>query len=173
MRARRSSQRKETHEELQRNKGGYKQKQNTLKTAPCQERLNLTHLHIFQTILLADTPQHILLATLLHLPREQQLVEDKVRLLEVENDIQLAHVPVVLVHLLDVAVDDFERDQLVVRRRAACDEEQRGIAAVDYLCVCNWLRVSTGIESSEGIESTYPCTRGNCTSACDGTGPAG
>lgn len=71
----------------------------------------------------------------MHLPRKQQLVEDEVCLLEVEDDVELADVAVVLVHLLNVAVDDFERDQLIVGRVAAGDEEERGISAIDDLGV--------------------------------------
>jgi hypothetical protein len=55
--------------------------------------------------------------------------------LEVEDDVELADVAVVLVHLLDVAVDDFERDQLIVGRVAAGDEEERGISAIYNLGV--------------------------------------
>lgn len=51
--------------------------------------------------------------------------------MEIEDDIQLANVPVVFVHLLDVAVDDLEGDQFVVSRCAAGDEEERCIAAID------------------------------------------
>jgi hypothetical protein len=72
----------------------------------------------------------------LHLARQQELVENEVGLLEVEDDIQLAYVAVVLVHLLHVAVDDFEGDELVVGRVAAGDEEERGISAIDNLGVC-------------------------------------
>lgn len=73
-----------------------------------------THLHIFQAVLLTDTPQHILLTTLLHLSRQQELVQDKVCLLEVEDDVEFTHVAVVLVHLLHVSMDDFQTDQFVV-----------------------------------------------------------
>lgn len=53
--------------------------------------------------------------------------------MEVEDDVEFADVAVVLVHLLDVAVDDFERDQLIIGGIAAGDEEERGIAAVHNL----------------------------------------
>lgn len=95
-----------------------------------------THLHVFQTVLLTNAPQHILLATFLHLSCQQELVQDEVGLLEVEDDIQLAHVPVVLVHLLDVSMHDLEGDQLVVGGGAAGDEEEGGIATVDDLGIC-------------------------------------
>ena len=91
----------------------------------------VTHLHFLQTVLRPNDPQNILLAALLHFTRQQQLVEDKVRLLEVEDDVQLADVAVVFVHLLDVAVHDFEGDEFVVFRVGGGDEEEAGVAAVD------------------------------------------
>lgn len=98
--------------------------------------MKVAYLNVFQTVLLADTPQHVFLAALLHFSGEQQLVQDEVCLLEIENDVQLADVAVVFIHLLDVAVDDFKADQLVVGCRAAGNEEERRIATVDYLLVC-------------------------------------
>lgn len=50
--------------------------------------------------------------------------------MEVEDDVELAHVAVVLVHLLDVAVDNLEGDQLIVGGVAAGDEEERGVSAI-------------------------------------------
>lgn len=88
------------------------------------ESSGFTHLHVFQAVLLADTSEHVLLAALLHLTRQQKLVEDEVCLLEVEDDVELADVAVVLVHLLDVAMDNLEGDQLIVGGVAAGDEEE-------------------------------------------------
>ena len=96
----------------------------------------VTHLHLLQPVLRPDHAQHVLLATLLHLARQQQLVEDEVGLLEVEDDVQLADVAVVLVHLLDVAVHDFQRQEFVVGGVGGGDEEEGGVAAVDDLRFC-------------------------------------
>ena len=96
----------------------------------------ITHLHLLQPILRSNDPEYILLARLLHLPRQQQLIEDKIRFLEVEDDVELADVAVVFVHLLDVAVHDFERDEFVVGRVGGGDEEEGGVTAVDYFGVC-------------------------------------
>jgi hypothetical protein len=104
--------------------------------------LSLTHLHVLEAVLLAYTPQHVLLAALLHFAGQQELIEDEVSLLEVEDDVELAHVAVVLVHLLDVAMDDFERDQLIVGGVAAGDEEERGVSAVDNLGVCEFVSLA-------------------------------
>ncbi len=95
----------------------------------------LSYLNVLQTVLLTDTPQHVLLTALLHLARQQQLIQYEVGLLEVEDNVQLAHVAVVLVHLLDVAVDNLQRDELVVRGGAAGDEEEGGVASVYDLTV--------------------------------------
>jgi hypothetical protein len=86
--------------------------------------------------LCSNDSEHVLFAALLHLSGDQQLVEDEVGLLEVEDDVQLANVAVVLVHLLDIAVDDFESDQLIVCVVGSGDEEERGIAAVHDFGVC-------------------------------------
>jgi hypothetical protein len=85
--------------------------------------------------LLPDTTKHILFATLLELTGKQQFIENVVSLGEGEDDVQLAHVSVVLVHLLDVSVDDFESDQFVVFGGATCDKKQRCVAAVHNLGV--------------------------------------
>lgn len=59
--------------------------------------------------------------------------------MEVEDDVQLAHVSIVLVHLLDVAVDNLEGDELVVVGIAAGDKKEGGVSAIDYLRI--WLEV--------------------------------
>jgi hypothetical protein len=101
-----------------------------------RQRLIFTHLHLLEAVLGANNPQHILLGALLHLAGDEQLVEDEVGFLEVEDDVEFADVAVVLVHLLDVAVDDFEGYELIVRRVGGGDEEEGGVAAVDDLGVC-------------------------------------
>jgi len=98
------------------------------------------YLHIFKTVLLSDAPQHVLLATLLHLSRQQQLVQDKVCFLEVEDDVELANVAVVFVHLLHEAVNNLQCDQLIVGRVDAGDEEERGVAAIDNFGICLHVR---------------------------------
>ena len=103
-----------------------------------------THLHVLETVLLAYAPKHVLLAAFLHLACQQQLIEDEVGLLEVEDDVELADVAVVLVHLLDVTMDNFECDQLIVCGVAASDEEERGISAIHNLCVCEIVSLAKG-----------------------------
>ena len=87
--------------------------------------------------MLANTPQNILLAALLHFSGQEKLIQDEVCLLEVEYNVQFADVAVVLVHLLDVAVHDFKADQFVVGSGATSDEKEGRITTVDYLLVCS------------------------------------
>lgn len=90
-----------------------------------------THLHIFQSILLVYTSQDILLAAFLHLPGQEEFVQDKVCFLKVENDIQFANIPIVFVHLLNIAMNNLKGDQFVIRGRTTGDEEERCITTVD------------------------------------------
>lgn len=105
-----------------------------------------THLHVLQAVLCSNDPKNVLLAALLHFASDQQLIQNEVGLLEVEDDVQLADVAVVLVHLLDIAVDDLERDQLVVGVVGSGDEEERGIAAIDDFRVCGGGGLARGEE---------------------------
>lgn len=108
-----------------------------------------TDLHVFQGVLLADASEHVLLAALLHFAGKQQLVQDVVGLGEGEDDVELADVSVVLVHLLNVAVDDFEGDEFIVVGGAAGDEEERGVAAVDDLGVLVFKEVAHASASGQ------------------------
>jgi len=81
------------------------------------------YLHIFETVLLTDDSKHIFLATFLHLASQDKLIEYKVCLLEVEDDIEFADIAVVFVHLFDVSMDNLEGDQLIVCGSTARDEE--------------------------------------------------
>lgn len=95
-------------------------------------KAKFTYLHIFQAILLTDAPQYVFLATLLHFSGQQQLVKYEVGLLEIEYDVQLAHVAIVFVHLFYISMNDLESDELVVCRGAAGDEEERSISPIDH-----------------------------------------
>jgi len=52
--------------------------------------------------------------------------------LEVKDDVQLADVAIVFVHLLHIAVDYLKGNEFVVCRGAASDEEEGGISTIDY-----------------------------------------
>ena len=68
-----------------------------------------------------------------HLAREEELVEDHVDLVEVEDEVELAHVAEVVVQDLDEEVDRLEERELVVVDVDAEREEQPGVPAVDDL----------------------------------------
>lgn len=55
--------------------------------------------------------------------------------MKVENNIQLADVAIVLIHLFHEAMHDFEGDQFIVGGSATGDKEEGGVASVDDLAV--------------------------------------
>lgn len=101
-----------------------------------------------QNVLCCYRFKDVLLGRLLDLAAHQQLVEDEVGLLEVEDDVELAHLGMdsmsarlawlcndclqtytseVLVQQLHVPVDDFQRQQLVVVLLNGAAEVQAGV----------------------------------------------
>jgi hypothetical protein len=48
----------------------------------------------------------------------------------------LAYISIVLIHLLDISVDDFEGNKFVIRRVASGNEEEGGVTSVDNLRIC-------------------------------------
>lgn len=83
-----------------------------------------TYLHVFQTILLANTSEDVLLAAFLHLTGEEELIEDEICLLKVENDVKFAHIAIIFVHLLDEAMHNLQSDELVISGVYPGDEEK-------------------------------------------------
>lgn len=79
--------------------------------------------------------QHHLLARLLNLPGQEHLVQDRVHLVEVEDQIQLAHVAEEGVEHLDEEVDRLEKRELVVVGVDARAKEEARVPPVDYLVV--------------------------------------
>lgn len=77
-------------------------------------KITLVHLFILVAALLPYVFQHVPSAILLHLASQQQLFKDEVGFLEFEEDVRLADIAVISVHLLDVAVDNLECDKFVV-----------------------------------------------------------
>ena len=67
----------------------------------------------------------------MHLSRQQEFIQYEICLLEIEDNIQLANVAVVFVHLLYVTMYDFEGDEFIVGGVGGGDEEEGGVAAVD------------------------------------------
>lgn len=79
--------------------------------------------------------QHDLLARLLDLACQEDLVEDGVDLVEVEDQVKLADVAEEGVEDLDEEMDGFEERELVVVGVDAGAEEEAGVAPVDDLVV--------------------------------------
>jgi hypothetical protein len=69
--------------------------------------------------------------------------------LEVEDDVELADIAIIFVHLFNVAVHNFERYKLIVGRVAPGDEEERSIAAIDNFAVCS----GRSVRSSSSLAS--------------------
>jgi hypothetical protein len=106
-------------------------------------------LHIFKRILLADAAKNVLFARLLQLAREKDFVENVVCFGKGEDNIKLAHIAIVFIHLFDVSVNNFEGDQLVIVGGAAGDEKERGISAVDDLSILVFEEVAHARSTSE------------------------
>lgn len=131
----------------------------------------IAHLHIFKAVLLTYHSEDILFATLLHFSCQQQFIKDEVGLLKVEYYVKFANIAVVLVHLFDISMHDFEGDQFIVRRCTSGDEEKRGISAIDNLGVyivvillAQGQRNGRAGSKAPGIQ--HLCTQGSCTFAC-------
>ena len=79
--------------------------------------------------------QHHLLARLLNLAGEEDLVEDGVDLVKVEDEVELAHVAEEGVEHLNEEVDGLEEGQLVVVGVDACAKEKTRVPPVHDLVV--------------------------------------
>lgn len=90
---------------------------------------------LLQLIQMLKSRQHYLLARLLDLAGQEDLVENCVDLVKVEDQVQLADVAEEGVEDLDEEVDGFEVGQLVVVGVDAGAEEQARVPPVDDLVV--------------------------------------
>lgn len=79
--------------------------------------------------------QHHLLTRLLDLARQKHLVQDRVHLVKVEHQVQLAHVAEKAVQHLNEEMDRFQVGELVVVGVDAGAKKQTGVAPVDDLVV--------------------------------------
>lgn len=90
---------------------------------------------LLQLVQVLQPRQDDLLTRLLDLAGQEDLVQDGVDLVEVEDQVQLAHVAEEGVQDLDKEVDGLEVGQLVVVGVDAGAEEEAGVPAVDDLVV--------------------------------------
>ncbi len=79
--------------------------------------------------------QHNLLTRLLNLPGQENLIQNRIHLVKVEHQVQLADIPEEGVEHLDKEVDRLEVGELVVVGVDARAKEEPRVAAVDELVV--------------------------------------
>ncbi len=91
--------------------------------------------YLFQLVQVLESGQNGLLARLLNLAGEKDLVEDGVDLVKVEDEIELGDVAKEGVEDLDEEVDGLEVGELIVICVDADAKEEAGVAAVDDFVV--------------------------------------
>lgn len=97
--------------------------------------------------------QHHLLARLLNLARQKDLVEDGVHLVKVEDEIELADIAEEGIEHLDEEVDGLEEGELIVVCVDAGAEEEARVAAVDDLVVAELDKVGLVLLVARGDEA--------------------
>lgn len=98
-------------------------------------RLGSNSSQLLKLVQVFQSRQHDLLARLLDLAGQEDLVEDSVDLVEVEDQVQLADVAKEGVEDLDEEVDGLEEGELVVVGVDAGAEEEARVPPVDDLVV--------------------------------------
>lgn len=97
--------------------------------------------------------QHNLLARLLNLARQKDLIENGVHLVKVEDEVELADVAEEGVENLDEEVDGLEKGELVVVCIDAGAEEEARVAAVDDFIVAELDKVGLVFLVARGDEA--------------------
>lgn len=115
---------------------------------------------LFQLIQMFEPRQNYLLARLLDLAGQEDLVQDCVDLVEVEDQVQLAYVAEEGVEDLDEEVDGLEVGQLVVVGVDAGAEEQARVPSVDNLVVAELDKVGLVFLVAGGDEAVDLHERG-------------
>jgi hypothetical protein len=86
--------------------------------------------------------QHHLSTCLLYLARQEDLIEDRIDLVEVEDQIQLAHIAKEGIEDLNKEVNRLEVGKLVVVGIYARAEEEAGVSPVDHFVVAELDKVA-------------------------------
>jgi hypothetical protein len=97
--------------------------------------------------------QNNLLARLLNLARQEDLIEDGVHLVKVEDEVELADVAEEGVEHLDEEVDGLEEGELIVVCVDAGAEEEARVAAVDDFVVAELDEVGLVLLVARGDEA--------------------
>lgn len=79
--------------------------------------------------------QHHILTRLLHLSSQEHLIQNRINLIKIKDQIQLADIPKKRIEDFNKEVDGFEVSELVIVGVDADAEEKPGIAAVDDFVV--------------------------------------
>lgn len=108
-----------------------------------------------QLVQVLQPRQNNLLARLLNLARQEDLVQNSIHLVEVEDEIQLAHVAEEGIQHLDEEVYGLEVRQLVVVCVDAGAEEEPRVAAVDDLVVAELDKVGLVLLVAGGDEPVH------------------
>lgn len=106
-----------------------------------------------QLIQMFQPRQHNLLARLLNLARQKDLIEDGVDLVKIEDEVELADVAEEGVEDLNEEVDGLEEGELVVVCVDAGAEEEARVAAVDDLVVAELDKVGLVFLVARGDEA--------------------
>jgi len=106
-----------------------------LRNCPSQRSVLPSKTELLQLIQVFQARQDDLLARLLDLAGQEDLVEDGVDLVEVEDEVELADIPEEGVEHLDKEVDGLQVGQLVIVGVDARAEEQPRVPPVDDLVV--------------------------------------
>lgn len=125
---------------------------------------------LLQLIQMFQPRQHDLLARLLNLPRQKNLVQDRVHLVEIKDQVQLAHVAEEGVEHLDEEVDRLEERELVVVGVDARAKEEPGVPPVDHLVVAELDEVGLVFLVPRGDEAVDLRREGRGGLAGDGMG---
>ena len=91
-------------------------------------RIFLEEVGVHQLIVVRYHFEHVLLVGLNDVAADDHLFEDEVSLMEIEDEVELAHITEVLVEDLDEVMNNVEYNQFVVFLFYACYEVQRRIA---------------------------------------------
>jgi hypothetical protein len=91
---------------------------------------------------------------------DDHLLQDKVCLVKVENQIQLTHIPEILIKYLDKVMNDIEDNQFIVFLLYASSEVQTGVALEYDLVVAPFQKVGQPATPPDDHATYLRTTRG-------------
>jgi len=93
----------------------------------------LRSLFFLQQVLSGNCLQDVLFARFLDVATQQQFIQHEISLFKIENNIEFADGAKVFIEQLDVAMDDFQREEFVIGVFNGAAKIQRRISFVDDL----------------------------------------